>query len=190
MWRNRDEMLEKILGGRVEELLPRVPETELIGLLRASADRSDELLYPPNRDAHIRIWGKRLEYLSIAFFVTSSIRQSKLSLLVLKKWWAWSPPAFTIYFHSTRQCNFFDWQWRATYGRQMEYHSYRDCVFGAYSRKSCFLNHYPVIFSHLEFSLDYIIEKRLFLSSRRNWIRSSLLIFDNLKKVVLSNAGT
>ena len=78
-------MLEKFLGGRVEELLPRVPETELIGLLRASADRSDELLYPPNRDAHIRIWGKRLEYLSIAFFVTSSIRQSKLSLLVLKK---------------------------------------------------------------------------------------------------------
>ena len=48
-------MLEKFLGGRVEELLPRVPGTELIGLLRASADRSDELLYPPNRDAHIRI---------------------------------------------------------------------------------------------------------------------------------------
>ena len=87
IWRNLDEMLEKFLG-RVEELLPRVPENELIELLRASAHRLDELLYSPNRDAHIRKWGKHLEDHSIPSFVTSSIRQSKLSLLVLKKWWA------------------------------------------------------------------------------------------------------
>ena len=56
-----DEMLEKSLG-EVGELLPRLPETELIELLRVLADRLDELLYPPNGDARrIRIWGKRLE---------------------------------------------------------------------------------------------------------------------------------
>ena len=56
-----DEMLEKYLG-KIEELLPRLPETELIELLRTLADRLDELLYPPNGDAgRVRIWGKRLE---------------------------------------------------------------------------------------------------------------------------------
>jgi pentatricopeptide repeat-containing protein PET309 len=56
-----DEMLEKSLGD-VEELLPGLPETELIELLHALADKLDKLLYPPNGDAlRIRIWGKRLE---------------------------------------------------------------------------------------------------------------------------------
>ena len=46
----------------VEELLPGLPEIELIELLRAFADKLDEMLYPPNDDApRIRIWGKRLE---------------------------------------------------------------------------------------------------------------------------------
>ena len=59
---NFDE-LEKSLG-EVEELLPGLPETELIEVLRALADRLDELLYPPDGDAYlIRIWGKRLENL-------------------------------------------------------------------------------------------------------------------------------
>ena len=54
-------MLEKSLG-EVEELLPGLPETEQIVLLRTLANRLDELLYPPNRDAcRIHIWGKRLE---------------------------------------------------------------------------------------------------------------------------------
>ena len=58
---NFDEMLEKSLG-EIEELVPHLPETELIELLRKVADRLDELLYPPNGDAgRIRIWGKRLE---------------------------------------------------------------------------------------------------------------------------------
>ena len=48
----------------VEEFLPRLPEAELIELLRALADKLDEILYPPNGDGLlIRIWGKRLEEL-------------------------------------------------------------------------------------------------------------------------------
>ena len=58
---NFDEMLEKYMG-EIEELLPRLPETELIELLYTLADRLDELLYPLNGDAgRIRKWGKRLE---------------------------------------------------------------------------------------------------------------------------------
>ena len=58
---NFDEMLETSLGD-VEELLPGLPETELIELLRALADKLDEILYPPNGDPlRIRSWGKRLE---------------------------------------------------------------------------------------------------------------------------------
>ena len=56
-----DETLETSLKD-VEELLPGLPENELIELLRAFADKLDEMLYPPNDDAlRIRIWGKRLE---------------------------------------------------------------------------------------------------------------------------------
>jgi hypothetical protein len=61
MGHNFDEMLEKSLG-EVEKLFPRLSGTELIELLRALADRLDELLYPPNGDARrIRICDKRLE---------------------------------------------------------------------------------------------------------------------------------
>ena len=60
---NFDAMLETSLGD-VEDLLPGLPETELIELLRALADKLDELLYPPKGDVlRIRTWGKRLEKL-------------------------------------------------------------------------------------------------------------------------------
>ena len=58
---NFDEMLEASLGN-VEELLPVLPQTELLELLRALADKLDQMLYPPSGDAfRIRAWGKRLE---------------------------------------------------------------------------------------------------------------------------------
>ena len=58
-----DETLETSLRD-VEEVLPLLPENELIELLRAFADKLDEILYPPRGDAsRIRIWGKRLEEL-------------------------------------------------------------------------------------------------------------------------------
>ena len=57
---NFDE-LETSLG-QVEGLLPGLPETELLELLLALADKLDEILYPPNEDAlRVRVWGKRLE---------------------------------------------------------------------------------------------------------------------------------
>ena len=63
MQSNFDDMLETSLGD-VEELLPGLPETELVELLRALADKLDEILYPPKGDAlRVRTWGKRLEEL-------------------------------------------------------------------------------------------------------------------------------
>lgn len=57
------DKLEASLG-QVEHFLPGLPETDLIGLLRALADKLDEILYPPKGDGlRIRAWGKRLEKL-------------------------------------------------------------------------------------------------------------------------------
>jgi pentatricopeptide repeat-containing protein PET309 len=58
-----EEMLETSLGN-IEGLLPGLPETELIELLFALANKFDEMLHPPNGDLlRARIWGKRLEEL-------------------------------------------------------------------------------------------------------------------------------
>lgn len=49
MGSNFYEMLENPLGRLRSKLLPGLRETEMIELLRALADRLDELLYPPDR---------------------------------------------------------------------------------------------------------------------------------------------
>ena len=78
---NLDEMLEKSLG-EVEELLPGLPETEQIVLLRTLANRLDELLYPPNRDAcRIHIWGKRLEDLCRFLPLSPSVHSPHRALI-------------------------------------------------------------------------------------------------------------
>ena len=81
---NFDAILEKSLG-EVEELLPSLPETELIELLRALADRLDEILYPyrdPRRDPRrIRIWGKRLEDLCRLLPSSPSVHSPQQALI-------------------------------------------------------------------------------------------------------------
>ena len=78
---NLDEVLEKSLG-EVEELLPGLPETEQIVLLRTLANRLDELLYPPNRDAcRIHIWGKRLEDLCRFLPLSPSVHSPHRALI-------------------------------------------------------------------------------------------------------------
>ena len=75
--------LEKSLG-EVEEHLPHLHETELIELLRALADRLDELLYPPYRDRrliHIHIWGKRLEDLCRLLPSSPSVHSPQQALI-------------------------------------------------------------------------------------------------------------
>ena len=60
---NFDDMLETSLG-KVEHLFPTLPEIELLELLRALADKLDEMLYPPKGSPlRIHTWGKRLEKL-------------------------------------------------------------------------------------------------------------------------------
>ena len=78
---NFDEMLETSLRD-VEELLPALPKTELIELLRTLADKLDELLYPPNGDAlRIRTWGRRLERLCRLLPSTQSKYSPKQALI-------------------------------------------------------------------------------------------------------------
>lgn len=81
MGSNFYEMLENPLGRLRSKLLPGLRETEMIELLRALADRLDELLYPLIEARRIRIWSGR----PIASFITFSafaICHNKLSLPV------------------------------------------------------------------------------------------------------------
>jgi pentatricopeptide repeat-containing protein PET309 len=81
MQRNFDEELETSLG-EVKELLPGLPETELIELLRALADKLDKMLYPPNGDVlRIRTWGERLEELCQLLPSTPSKHSPKQALV-------------------------------------------------------------------------------------------------------------
>jgi pentatricopeptide repeat-containing protein PET309 len=78
---NFDEILKTSLED-VEEILPGLPETELIELLGALADKLDEMLYPPNEDTHrIRTWGKRLEDLCLLLPSTPSKHSPKQALI-------------------------------------------------------------------------------------------------------------
>ena len=77
-----DNMLEASLG-KVEQLLPDLPEDELLELLGALADKLDELLYPPKGNTlRIRAWGKRLKKLCQLLPPSSSKHSPRQALVI------------------------------------------------------------------------------------------------------------
>ena len=79
---NFDNMLEASLG-KVEQLLPDLPEDELLELLGALADKLDELLYPPKGNTlRIRAWGKRLKKLCQLLPPSSSKHSPRQALVI------------------------------------------------------------------------------------------------------------
>ena len=81
MQSNADGVLEASLE-EVEKLLPSLPETELLELLRALADKLDQMLYPPNGNPlRIRAWGERLEKLCQLLPSSSSEHSPRQALI-------------------------------------------------------------------------------------------------------------